>query len=87
MDGRRHDGWAALTIGHSNHALANFLGLLAPTQELLERYRKARGQAARQEYERGFLRLLRTRLVESRIDRALFARPTVLLCSEPATER
>ncbi len=61
--------------------------LLAPTRELLEGYRKARGQAAWQEYERGFLRLLRTRLVESRIDRALFARPTVLLCSEPTAER
>lgn len=59
--------------------------LLAPTQELLDAYRKRR--AGWDEYARGFLALLAERRVETALDRSLFAVPTVLLCSEPTAER
>jgi uncharacterized protein (DUF488 family) len=58
--------------------------LLAPTQEMLDAYKKAKGSWA--EYERRFLDLLASRKIEERIDRSLFAIPTVLLCSEPTPE-
>jgi uncharacterized protein YeaO (DUF488 family) len=58
--------------------------LLAPSPELLDGYRKAHG--AWEDYERGFLALLAERQVEKKLDRALFAVPTVLLCSEPTAE-
>ncbi len=58
--------------------------LLAPTQELLDAYKKRKGDWAT--YEREFLALLRERRVEERIDRSQFAQPTVLLCSEPTPE-
>jgi uncharacterized protein (DUF488 family) len=54
--------------------------LLAPTQTLLDNYRKY-GQTWA-EYERQFWDLLVMRQVEARIDRTQFAVPTVLLCSE-----
>ena len=60
--------------------------LLAPTREILDGYRKAKGERAWGEYERGFLDLLRVRAVETRIDPQLFAAPTVLLCSEPTAD-
>jgi len=55
--------------------------LLAPTQDLLDSYRKHGGTWA--EYERGFLGLMAERQVETHLDRTQFAVPTVLLCSEP----
>ncbi|HVC35069.1 MAG TPA: DUF488 domain-containing protein [Chloroflexota bacterium] len=58
--------------------------LLAPTQELLDRYKKNGGTW--QDYERGFLALMRDRRIEELIERQLFEVPTVLLCSEPAAE-
>ncbi|HEX9039047.1 MAG TPA: DUF488 domain-containing protein [Ktedonobacterales bacterium] len=58
--------------------------LLAPTQELLDEYRKAKG--GWENYERRFLALMRERQVERRVDRALFTVPTVLLCSEATPE-
>ena len=58
--------------------------LLAPTQELLDEYRKAKGSW--ETYERRFLALMREREIERRIDRGLFAVPTVLLCSEATAE-
>ncbi len=54
--------------------------LLAPTQEMLDEYRKEKGSW--EAYERRFLALMRERAVERRIDRRLFEVPTVLLCSE-----
>jgi uncharacterized protein (DUF488 family) len=58
--------------------------LLAPTQELLDSYRKAKsGWGA---YEQRFLALMREREIERRIDRSLFDIPTVLLCSEATAE-
>jgi uncharacterized protein (DUF488 family) len=58
--------------------------LLAPSPELFEGYKKAHGTW--EDYERGFLALLAERRVKERLDRALFAVPTVLLCSEPTAE-
>ncbi len=58
--------------------------LLAPTQEMLDAYKKRKGGWS--EYEREFLALLRERQIESVLDRAQFAQPTVLLCSELTAE-
>ncbi len=54
--------------------------LLAPTQEILDAYKKGKGRW--EDYERRFLALMAERRVESRLDRSLFEVPTVLLCSE-----
>ncbi len=58
--------------------------LLAPSQELLDRYKKHGGSW--DEYERQFLDLMEARHIEDRIDPALFEHRTVLLCSEPTPE-
>lgn len=58
--------------------------LLAPTQEMLDEYKKRKGSWA--EYERRFLALMGERRVEERIGRSLFDTPTVLLCSEATAE-
>jgi uncharacterized protein (DUF488 family) len=55
--------------------------LLAPTQQMLDAYKKRKG--AWGEYERRFLDLMAERNIESNVDRRLFAAPAVLLCSEP----
>ena len=58
---------------------------LAPTQELLDGYRKEnRGWP---DYERCFRELMAERQIEQAINRDLFAVPTVLLCSEPTADR
>ncbi len=59
--------------------------LLAPTQEILDRYRKRRGSW--QEYEREFLDLMKRRRIEDHLDPALFEQRSVLLCSEPTADR
>ena len=58
--------------------------LLAPTQTLLDDYKKKNGSW--QDYERRFLRLMAERKIEEKIDRNLFAMPTALLCSETTSE-
>ena len=58
--------------------------LLAPTQQMLDEYKKAGG--AWQEYETRFLALMTERRIENRISRKLFDVPTVLLCSEHTAE-
>jgi uncharacterized protein (DUF488 family) len=58
--------------------------LLAPTEELLTVFKKAKGSWA--DYERKFLALLAERQVEEYVDRETFDAPTVLLCSEPTPE-
>jgi uncharacterized protein (DUF488 family) len=58
--------------------------LLAPTQELLDSYKKHKGSW--EEYERDFLKLMRERKIEEALDRSLFGVPSVLLCSEPTAE-
>lgn len=59
--------------------------LLAPTPEMLDAYRKQKGDWAT--YEQRFLALLAERQVECRLLPHLFAGPTVLLCSEPTADR
>lgn len=59
--------------------------LLAPTDELLDRYRKK--QMSWAEYEERFLALLAERNIEDQLDPALLEAPTVLLCSERTAER
>jgi hypothetical protein len=58
--------------------------LLAPTQDILDAYRKEK--SGWDIYETTFLALLRSRKVESAISRESFAQKTVLLCSEPTAE-
>jgi uncharacterized protein (DUF488 family) len=59
--------------------------LLAPTQEILDAYKKRGGSW--EDYERAFLALMESRRVEATLDPADFERPTALLCSEPTPER
>lgn len=58
--------------------------LLAPTQEMLDAYKKHKG--GWEAYEDAFLALMRSRNIESALDKESFARKTVLLCSEPTAE-
>lgn len=57
---------------------------LAPTQDILDAYKKKGATWA--EYERRFLDLMAERRVDERIDRTIFEIPTVLLCSEAKPE-
>jgi uncharacterized protein (DUF488 family) len=59
--------------------------LLAPTQELLDAYRKHR--KTWETYEVGFLELLAKRRVETALERSSFDSGAVLLCSEPVADR
>ena len=58
---------------------------LAPTEEILDAYKKKR--ISWEEYAARFVALLTERGVENTIDRRLFDVPTVLLCSEPGPQR
>ena len=58
--------------------------LLAPTQELLDHYRKQKG--GWEEYERRFLNLMAERRIEKHLHPEDFDAPTVLLCSEATPE-
>ena len=58
--------------------------LLAPTQAMLDAYKKQRGDW--QDYERLFLSLMAERKIEIALERSLFDAPTVLLCSERTAE-
>jgi uncharacterized protein (DUF488 family) len=58
--------------------------LLAPTQALLDSYKKSGGKW--QDYEESFLALMTERRIENRIKPQLFEVPTVLLCSEHTAE-
>ncbi len=54
--------------------------LLAPTQDMLDDYKKRKGGWA--EYEARFLVLMAEREIERRLDRSSFEIPSALLCSE-----
>lgn len=58
--------------------------LLAPSQEMLDAYKKHKGSW--QEYEVLFLALMAERRIETKLDKMLFDAPTVLLCSEHTAE-
>jgi len=53
---------------------------LAPTQQMLDRYKKEKTPWS--EYESAFLTLIANRKIESTLDPQIFSVPTVLLCSE-----
>ena len=58
--------------------------LLAPTQEILDAYKKSKtGWDA---YTKAYLALIRSRKVESALSKDSFKKKTVLLCSEPTAE-
>ncbi|HKT88122.1 MAG TPA: DUF488 domain-containing protein [Candidatus Sulfotelmatobacter sp.] len=59
------------------------LAELAPTQEMLDEYKKKKGDWA--EYESRFLALMRERRVEDKLDREVMD-GSCLLCSEPTPE-
>ena len=58
--------------------------MLAPTQDILDAFKKRKGDWS--VYENAFLSLMKSRSIESRVDKQSFARKTVLLCSEPTAE-
>ena len=58
--------------------------LLAPTQEMLDSYKKRKGNW--DDYARVFKNLIEARQIESYLDRDSFIQPTALLCSEPTAE-
>jgi uncharacterized protein (DUF488 family) len=58
--------------------------MLAPTQDILTAYRKDKVEW--EQFRRRFLKLMRERQIERRLDKSLFATPTVLLCSEASAE-
>lgn len=58
--------------------------LLAPTKDLLDAYKKHKGDWVT--YERGFLALMECRKIDVVLNRADFARRTALLCSEATPE-
>jgi uncharacterized protein (DUF488 family) len=60
--------------------------LLAPTQEILDAFKK-RGAMSWLEYEERFLALMRARKIEAALSPADFERRTVLLCSEDTPDR
>jgi uncharacterized protein (DUF488 family) len=59
-------------------------GLLAPTKDILEAYKKKKGSW--EQYERLFLQLMAERRIEEVLSPELFSVPTVLLCSEPTAQ-
>ncbi len=58
--------------------------LLAPTQDILDAFKKRKGDWG--EYTEAYLSLIRDRKVETVLSRESFAKRTVLLCSEPTAE-
>jgi uncharacterized protein (DUF488 family) len=58
--------------------------LLAPTQEMLDAYKKQKGSW--EDYTEAYLSLIRTRKVESVLSKKSFQKKTVLLCSEATAE-
>lgn len=58
--------------------------ILAPTQEILDAYKKNDGDWA--EYEVQFMELMKQRKVESELDPSEFEKRSVLLCSEHTAE-
>lgn len=57
---------------------------LAPTQELLDDFKKRKGEWS--VYERGFMELMEQRQIEQTLSPEDFATPTALLCSEATAE-
>ena len=58
--------------------------LLAPTQEILDAFKKHKGSW--DAYTEAYLALIRSRGVETALSKESFKKKTVLLCSEPTAE-
>ncbi len=58
--------------------------LLAPTQEILDAFKKRKGSW--DAYTEAYLALIRSRGVETALSKESFQKKTVLLCSEPTAE-
>ncbi|MEO8493850.1 MAG: DUF488 domain-containing protein [Planctomycetota bacterium] len=58
--------------------------LLAPSQDILDAYKKHKGDW--NIYEPAFLQLMADRRIELKLDRESFRTPSVLLCSEATAE-
>jgi uncharacterized protein (DUF488 family) len=58
--------------------------LLAPTQQILDAFKKHKGSW--DDYEEAYLTLIRSRKVESVLSKQGFQKKTVLLCSEATAE-
>ncbi len=58
--------------------------LLAPTQPMLDAFKKQKGSW--DDYAEAYLGLLRSRKVEARLSKESFQKKTVLLCSEATAE-
>lgn len=58
--------------------------LLAPTQEILDGYKK--NKMGWEAYTEAYLGLIRSRKIEAAVSQEGFRRKTVLLCSEPTAE-
>lgn len=58
--------------------------LLAPTQDMLDAYKKEKGDWGT--YEQAYLQLIERRRVDQLLQRDAFRTPTALLCSEPTPE-
>ena len=58
--------------------------LLAPTQEMLDEFKKRKGSW--EDYSEAYLSLIRSRNVEAALSRESFQKKTVLLCSEATAE-
>jgi uncharacterized protein (DUF488 family) len=59
--------------------------LFAPTKEILDKYKKSKGDW--EEYQSAFKALLQRREVEKIFDKKAFEIPSVLLCAEPKADR
>ena len=66
------------------HAEYEHEPLLAPTQEMLDAYKKKKGDW--EAYTEAYLSLIRSRKVESALSPESFRKRTVLLCSEATAE-
>jgi uncharacterized protein (DUF488 family) len=58
--------------------------LLAPTQDILDEFKKRKGSW--EAYSEAYLSLIRSRKVESVLSKKSFRKKTILLCSEPTPE-
>lgn len=58
--------------------------LLAPTREMLDAYKKHKGDWG--DYERDFMALMERRHIDEILDPGDFSQPTALLCSEATAE-
>jgi uncharacterized protein (DUF488 family) len=84
LAGFAKQGDLAYFIREICHAAYEHELLLAPTQEILDAFKKRKGDWY--VYTEAYLSLIRERKVEEVLSRESFQKKTVLLCSEPTAE-